>query len=101
MPYKKRRSTGQLNHRAWRRLRDQVVREEPLCQLRLEGCTIWSQTGDHIFPVRYRPDLKFVRSNVRGACHHCNRRRGVLPLAVAAAADRQKHPPAKALEFFR
>lgn len=102
MPYKKRRPTGQLNHRAWRRLRDQVVREEPFCQLRLSGfCTIRSQTGDHIVPVSVRPDLKFVRSNVRGACHACNRRRGNLPLPVVRAqTTTPNRPPAKALEFF-
>lgn len=102
MPYKKRRSSGQLNHRRWRRLRDQVVREEPLCQLRLPGiCTIRSQTGDHIYPVSVRPDLKFDRGNVRGACHACNRYRKNKPLGVVKAALTPKHPPAKALNFFR
>jgi len=62
--------------RAWRRLRDLVVREEPNCQLQLPGCTGASQTADHILPVIQRPDLALVRSNLRGACHPCNMARG-------------------------
>lgn len=62
--------------RAWRKLRDQVVAEEPSCQLRLPGCLGSSQTADHIVPVVQRPDLALVRSNLRGACHPCNMARG-------------------------
>jgi 5-methylcytosine-specific restriction endonuclease McrA len=62
--------------RAWRRLRDQVVSEEPLCWLRLPGiCTNYSETADHILTVKERPDLAMVRTNLRGACHACNRSR--------------------------
>lgn len=62
--------------RAWRRLRDRVVAEEPNCQLRLPGCLGASATADHIVPVVRRPDLALVRSNLRGACHPCNMARG-------------------------
>ena len=58
--------------RAWRKLRDQVVREEPLCWLRLPGCTQLSTTADHVASVHERPDLAMSRDNLRGACHHCN-----------------------------
>lgn len=96
---KPRRSTGQLNHRRWRRLRDQVVREEPVCRLRLPGCTIISTTGDHIMPVKYRPDLKFERGNVQGACTSCNHKKGAKsPRQVAEI--RRHRPRAKALGFF-
>lgn len=67
---------------AWRRLAKQVIREEPLCWLRLEGCTRISTTGDHLEPVTARPELALVRSNVRGACGPCNERRGNLPLSA-------------------
>lgn len=68
--------------RAWRRLRDKVVREEPLCWLRFEGiCTTYSTTADHIVPFRQRPDLGMTRSNHRGACKPCNQARGQTPLA--------------------
>lgn len=74
--------------RAWRKLRDQVVREEPVCWLRLEGCTITSTTGDHIIPVADRPDLALVRTNVRGACAGCNERRNSLPVSALRLEDR-------------
>lgn len=94
------RSVGQLNHRRWRNLRDQVVREEPMCTLRLPGCTLVSTTGDHIKPVSLRPDLKFDRANVRGSCRSCNGKRGNQPLGVVRARLTRSTPPAKALEFF-
>lgn len=69
--------------RAWRKLRDQVVREEPLCWLRFDGtCTGRSQTADHVIPFQQRPDLVMVRSNHRGACHACNRARGHTPVSA-------------------
>ena len=97
---KPRRSTGHLNHRRWRRLRDQTVREEPYCRLRLPGCTLVSTTGDHIIPVNHRPDLKFDRRNTRGSCRSCNQKRSNLPLSVVRDALGRSRPPAKALEFF-
>jgi hypothetical protein len=37
------------NSRAWRKLRDQVVDEEPVCRLAFEGiCTGASTTADHV-----------------------------------------------------
>jgi 5-methylcytosine-specific restriction endonuclease McrA len=66
-----------IGTRAWRKLRDQVVAEEPECTLRLdEGCTLWSQTADHIINRSDRPDLAMDRTNLRGACFHCNSVRG-------------------------
>lgn len=78
--------------RAWRKLRDQVVVEEPLCWLRLAGCTTLSTTADHVTPFKERPDLAMVRSNLHGACHHCN----------SSRQHRQPAPPAKAeaLDWF-
>lgn len=67
------------NSRAWRKLRDQVVAEEPRCQLGMDGCTGTSQTADHIEPYATHPHLAMVRANHRGACHHCNRMRSTVP----------------------
>lgn len=84
---------------AWRRLRDQVVSEEPTCQLRFPDiCTHWSETADHIATVHDRPDLALERSNHRGACHACNRHRGERP-GHEDATD-SDGPPAPALSFF-
>lgn len=83
--------------RAWRRLKDQVVREEPHCWLKLEGCTGASTTGDHVIPVTVRPELGLVRSNVHGACASCNDKRGTLPIEALQLGDA---PRADALSIF-
>jgi 5-methylcytosine-specific restriction endonuclease McrA len=85
--------------RAWRKLRDQVVREEPTCRLRIADiCTTVSTTADHVVPVTVRPDLALVRSNCRGACRPCNDARGRLP---DAALNREASTEAEALSIFR
>jgi 5-methylcytosine-specific restriction endonuclease McrA len=62
------------NNAAWRRLRAQVLAEEPTCQLQLEGCTGRSTQAAHVLSVAERPDLFLERSNVVGACRSCNHR---------------------------
>jgi hypothetical protein len=79
-------STDIRGTQAWKRLRKQVIAEEPTCWLQLDGCTRVSTTGDHVIPVTERPDLALVRSNVRGACRPCNVKRGRFP------ADRMTGP---------
>lgn len=84
--------------RAWRKLKDQVVEEEPDCRLQLPGCTFVSTTADHILTVRDRPDLALVRSNLRGSCESCNRRRLAKPdteLPIGAV------PRSRALDIFK
>ncbi|HEU4598855.1 MAG TPA: hypothetical protein VFS26_03850 [Solirubrobacterales bacterium] len=71
--------------RAWAKLSKQVAREEPVCWLQLPGCTHWSTTADHVIPFKLRPDLCMVRSNLRGACEHCNKSRQAKPPPVARA----------------
>lgn len=97
-------SGGLLTSARWKKLRAQVIREEPVCRLRLSCCTIRTQTADHIIPVSHRPDLRFLRSNLRGACYACNMRRKNRPLsevrAEDAAAQSKSVRPAAALEFF-
>jgi 5-methylcytosine-specific restriction endonuclease McrA len=84
---------------AWKTLARQVVREEPICWLRLPGCTIRSTTADHIIPVSQQPDLLLVRANVRGACRRCNTARHSLPVS-ALPALRGRRQPAPALALF-
>ena len=62
--------------RAGRKLRAEVLRQEPTCRLRLPGCTRISTHVDHIIPRSQRPDLALVRSNCQGACAPCNYKRG-------------------------
>ncbi|MFT4081175.1 MAG: hypothetical protein QM638_01185 [Nocardioides sp.] len=67
--------------RAWRRLRDQVVAEEPVCWLGFAGiCTHVSTTADHVIPKTQRPDLAMTRANLRGCCGPCNLARGRTPV---------------------
>jgi 5-methylcytosine-specific restriction endonuclease McrA len=84
--------------RQWVKLRDQVVLEEPECRLRLPGCTITSTTADHIQPFKTHPELGLERSNLRGACQPCNKKRGAKP-DEQLPVDRAKRP--RALDIFR
>lgn len=62
--------------RTWRKLRLLVLAEEPLCRFCLEeGRVRASEHVDHIIPLRERPDLRLVRSNLRGLCESCHNRR--------------------------
>ena len=79
---------------AWRRLRAQVLAEEPSCWLQLPGCTHIADEVDHVIPYSQAPDLDMVRSNLRGVCRSCNRKRG-----NASARDVAPRRPA-ALRFF-
>ena len=60
----------------WKELRARVLREEPCCQLRLPRCTGVSTCVGHTIPLSVNPDLWNVRSNCRGSCESCNRRKG-------------------------
>lgn len=58
---------------AWRKVRDQHLREEPLCQMCMEAGRVTAATVvDHIVSIADRPDLRLDRSNLRSLCkpHH-------------------------------
>lgn len=77
----------------WRKLRAQVIREEPLCQLRIPGvCTQVSTTADHKIPYTLRPDLEYERANLQGACAECNNKK--------RAKTMDELPMQKALKWF-
>jgi 5-methylcytosine-specific restriction endonuclease McrA len=87
--------------RAWRKLRDQVVEQEPTCQLRFRGiCTSTSTTAAHVKPVTTHPELALERTNLVGACTACNEASGTLPREslVTGTADDVDRP---ALAVFR
>lgn len=54
--------------RPWRRIRAQVLQEEPRCHF----CGKPSTTVDHVMPLSTHPQLAHVRSNLRGVCRDCN-----------------------------
>ena len=70
--------------RPWRRLRAQVLREEPVCRY----CGIRASTvADHVLPLSQYPHLAMTRSNVTGACAWCNGSKS------DRAAPRRPRPP--------
>lgn len=78
------RSPGRTGSR-WRKVRAQVIEEEPTCRLRLDArCTVISTTADHIVPLKYGGD-PLDRANLQGACGHCN--------TVKENRSRRKRPP--------
>jgi 5-methylcytosine-specific restriction protein A len=59
----------------WRRLRLVILAEQPLCVFCLEkGRVTAAEHVDHIEPIRDRPDLRLVRSNLRALCARCHNR---------------------------
>lgn len=93
--------------RAWTRLRNQVIAEEPVCRIRLPGvCTMVSTTANHRIPRKHRPDLTMVRANLEGACRPCNMKIKTMSPAQVAALRQQlsrnlHRPAARALDVFR
>lgn len=90
--------------RAWANMVKRVVREEPICWLRLPGvCTVRSTTADHVQLRSTHGHLTMTRSNLRGACRRCNQRRGDTPywkIPALRARLAQQQKPARALAFF-
>jgi 5-methylcytosine-specific restriction endonuclease McrA len=62
--------------RRWPWLSRQVRAEEPLCRLKLPGCTVVTEVADHVRPHRGDERLAFDRDNLQGACRACNSRKG-------------------------
>jgi 5-methylcytosine-specific restriction enzyme A len=69
-------STSRGYDNDWRRLRDRVLAERPLCVMceaegRIEPATV----GDHIVPIKVDPSRRLDPSNVRPLCkaHHDQR----------------------------
>lgn len=84
--------------RAWRKLRDLVVLEEPECRLQLPGCTRISTTADHIEHYKTHPHLALERRNLRGSCETCNKKRGAKQDAQLALGTA---PRPRALDIFK
>jgi 5-methylcytosine-specific restriction enzyme A len=77
---------------AWRNARYEVLKRDPECQLRFDGCTGKSQEVDHI--VRPADGGTHEPDNPRGGCRRCHRKRtaaqGMEGHRRAAAARRRQ-----------
>ena len=62
---------------AWRQLREAYIREHPLCEIKTHCKGIIPDCAatevDHIIPIKDRPDLRMVWSNLQSSCVACNR----------------------------
>jgi 5-methylcytosine-specific restriction endonuclease McrA len=58
---------------AWRDRRYEVLKRDPECQLKLDGCTRKSQEVDHI--IRPADGGSHEIANLRGVCKVCHRKR--------------------------
>lgn len=59
----------------WKRLRDVVLSEEPLCRFCAQQGRITEATEvDHIVPIAHDPTLRLTRTNLRALCKPCHSR---------------------------
>ena len=60
----------------WRKLREVVLRENPLCIHCLrEGVTRQADVVDHIVPIKKWKEGELEQSNLQGLCHPCHNRK--------------------------
>jgi 5-methylcytosine-specific restriction endonuclease McrA len=71
---------------AWKRLRADHLKREPLCrECRKAGRAVPATVGDHIIDIAERPDLRLEDDNIQSLCktHHDRK-------TAAAQADRRR-----------
>lgn len=57
----------------WRRLRDQYIKEHPLCcRCEQRGQVVLAELVDHIIEIEDNPDLKDSYSNLQSLCFRCH-----------------------------
>jgi len=51
-----------------------------VCELQLDGCTLWADTADHDDPLLGGKNIAARRGPLTPACSHCNSKRGARPV---------------------
>ena len=54
--------------------------ERVVCELQLEGCTVWADTADHDDPLLGGKNVAARRGHLTPACSSCNSKRGSRPV---------------------
>jgi hypothetical protein len=54
--------------------------ERVVCELQLDGCTLWADTADHDDPLLGGKNVAARRGHLTPACAHCNSKRGSKPV---------------------
>lgn len=75
--------------RLQRKQRADILRRDPVCYLRYDGCTITSTIEDHVIPLSAGGD-RWSYTNRRGACTHCHSIKTQAEAAAARAAKRHR-----------
>jgi len=85
--YEPKKRTLPLNSAAWRRLREQVLAEEPLCaDCRLMGYVTPANQVDHIVDSRADYDDDNSRHNLQSLCTPCHSRKTAVSMGKASSA---------------
>lgn len=73
----------------WEKVRAAKIVTDPICEIRSHCQGMVATEVDHKLPVRVRPDLRLVWSNLQSTCHTCHAFKTaadqVLPSAAAVS----------------
>jgi len=65
--------------------RDPRTGERAVCELQLDGCTLWADTVDHDDPLLSGRNIAARRGHLTPACAHCNSKRGSKPVLTVGS----------------
>lgn len=69
-------SAGNVYDATWRKLRRRKLAANPWCEIQSHCLGLlpeaFATEVDHIVPVRDRPDLRLVWTNLQSSCHRCH-----------------------------
>lgn len=57
---------------AWQKLRLYKLQQDPICEMKTHCNGAAAVEVHHRIPIRFRPDLRLVMSNLQSACKPCH-----------------------------